>query len=86
MKMQIVAIKDSAVQAFMQPTFTQHVGAAIRGFSQAINEPGNELSKIAIDVDLYHLGEFDDQTGLFSPAGDKPQRLLRGVDAQEKNS
>ena len=81
MKLQIVAIKDSAVSAFNTPSFVQHVGVAVRSFTQAVNDPQHDFFRTPADFELYHLGEYDDQDGsIIQP--DTPTRLVRGVDVK----
>lgn len=78
----IVAIKDSAIQAYTQPMFVPHTGGAIRSFTDAIQNPPaqNDMFKHPTDLELYELGEFDDSTGRFATYDD-PKLLLRGKDA-----
>lgn len=60
---QIVAVKDRAMDAFLQPFFVPALGGAIRAFGDEINNPQSEMQKHPEDYDLYHLGEFNDNTG-----------------------
>lgn len=77
----ICAVKDSATQAFMQPFFVAHTGLATRSFIDAVNDPskGNDISRHPADMDLYHIGTFDDATASFVIL-DAPVRLVRGAD------
>ena len=78
----VVAVKDMAIDAFSRPFTVPAVGAAVRSFSDEINrsDAANEMYKHPNDYDLYELGAFDDQTGLFTSS---PARLLiRGQDAR----
>jgi hypothetical protein len=81
MLLQIVCVKDSAVNSFTNPVCVPHVGGAIREFSSSANNIEHDFYKHSIDYDLYHLGTFDNDLGLFVTF-DAPIRLIRGVDAK----
>ena len=81
MKIEIVAMYDSAAQMFGRPFFVQSTGMAVRSFGDEIkrNDPQNDLFKHPEDFTLYHLGSFDDSMGVFDlPAS--PILLVRGKD------
>ncbi|AXH73143.1 MAG: nonstructural protein [Microviridae sp.] len=86
MKMSIFAVKDSATAAFMQPFFCVTPAQALRSFGDAVN--GDRQSPIAQhpdDYDLYHLGEFDDQSGQVESLK-RPRQLARGKDVKVRES
>lgn len=85
MKIEIVAMYDSAAQMFSRPVFVQTTGIAIRSFSDEIkrNAPDNDLFKHPDDFTLYHLGSFDDTMGSFS-VPETPIMLVRGKDLAVK--
>lgn len=58
-----MSIKDRAIDAFSRPFATPTIGAAVRAFSDAINDPTQEMNKHPDDYDLHELGDFDDSTG-----------------------
>lgn len=68
MKLVICAVKDRAAQAFGRPMFIPSVGVAIRSFSDEVNRVSedNSLNKHPSDYDLYHFGDFDDNSGEFN--------------------
>lgn len=68
MKLIICTVKDRAADAYGRPMFVPSTGVAIRSFSDEINRNNaeNQLYNHPDDFDLYELGEFDDNTGLFS--------------------
>jgi len=81
MKIEIVAMYDSAATMFGRPFFVQTTGIAIRSFSDEIKREANDndLWKHPDDFNLYHLGTFDDSMGSFDiPAS--PILLIRGKD------
>jgi len=82
MLLQVVAVKDNAVNAFTQSVvLVPHVGASIREFIAAINDKDSSFGKHPQDYDLYHLGTFDNENGSFKNFDD-PIRLSRGADVK----
>lgn len=75
----ICTVKDRAADAFGRPMFVPSTGVAIRSFSDEINRnhAENQLYNHPDDFDLYELGQFDDNTGLFS-LHDQPKLLSLG--------
>lgn len=67
MIMQIFAVKDKQVDAFLQPFFSPTTGSALRSIMEVVNDPGHTFSKHAADYVLYVLGTFDDATGIIDP-------------------
>lgn len=65
MKIPIFAVQDSKAGIFLQPFPMQNNAVAIRAFSHEVNKPGSNFSASPSDYTLYHLGEYDDQTGRF---------------------
>lgn len=68
MKQKIFAVRDRATDSFGQPMFLVNTGQAIRSFSDEINRAAedNMLHKHPDDFDIYELGEYDTDTGLFA--------------------
>ena len=63
MKYPVFAIRDVHA-GFNQPVTDVNDNCAIRNFSYAINNPGNDVMHFAPkDYDLYKLGEFDTESG-----------------------
>lgn len=85
MKLVVVSIRDRAAQCFSRPVFTQTEGTAIRSFTDELNREGadNELAKHPEDFDLYVVGVFDDDDGLFT-CESIPRLLLKGDQAVVK--
>lgn len=61
----ICAVRDSAVDAFMNPFFVPHVGAALRAFTDECRKAGTTFNAHPEHFELYELGTFDDATGTF---------------------
>ena len=65
MKLQIVAVFDSAAQAYSTPAFVSATGLAVRQLSSDVNRASDApIFTNPDDFELYHLGEFDDETGI----------------------
>lgn len=63
MKLKIYSIKDTKI-GFMQPFYQANQAVAIRAFNNAVNaKESNNINQNADDMELWELGEFDDQTG-----------------------
>ena len=79
MKLVLCSVKDRAADAYGRPMFVPSVGVAIRSFSDEVNrsDTDNQLFNHPDDFDLYELGEFDDNTGLFS-LHEQPKLLSLG--------
>ena len=63
MTLKIYAIKDTKV-GFMQPFYQANNAVAIRAFTNAVNaEQTNNINQNLDDMELWHLGEYNDDTG-----------------------
>lgn len=80
MKLNVYSIFDSKVQAYSQPFFSQTHGAAIRAFTDHVNEDNTPANKHPDDFTLVCLGTFDDQDGTI--AGQQLVKL--GIAAEYK--
>lgn len=67
MKMEIIATRDIVSNLYGQPMFVPTIGGAIRAFGDECKrkEPNNILSTHPEDFELWHLGSWDDNTGIF---------------------
>ncbi|WNK14705.1 MAG: nonstructural protein [Microvirus sp.] len=63
----VIAVRDRATDTFGNPFYVSALGQAIRSFSDEINRPAedNGLNKHPDDYDLYVLGSYDSESGLF---------------------
>lgn len=57
---QIFTVYDAATEAFLQPFFAPTVGAALRIFGEACDDPNHQFVKHAGDYTLFHIGVYDD--------------------------
>lgn len=77
----IVSVKDRVTDIYGQPIYMASLGGAIRSFGDAVNND-EALKKHPEDYDLYHLGEFDDNTAEFVTRS--PRMLALGKDLVTK--
>ena len=79
----IVAVKDRAIDAYMNPFTVQHTNAAARAFQDEVNRESSEMNKHPEDYELYNLGTFNDETGEIEPQR-PPERIARAQDLIRK--
>lgn len=72
------SIRDAKTESFGPPFCQNTHGEAERTFHQLATSPDQKISKYPEDFDLYHVGEYDDQSGKFFPL-DTPQHMLKAV-------
>lgn len=80
MKQQLLAVRDRQLNAFMQLWPAQTIGLGLRAFTDLVNDTSSEMHKHPEDYELYHIGEYDDQTGTVISCKDvngvdKPQQV-----------
>lgn len=83
MAMQIFSIRDTIVGVFLTPFFAENRPTAFRYVLRELENPNSALLKNAKDCILYHLGEYDDITGVLTPLS---QPVSFGVIADWVNS
>ena len=83
MKMIVCTIKDRAADAYGRPFYVPAVGVAIRSFQDEVNRPSDDsqIYQHPEDFDLFELGEFNDDTGIFQ-LFDSPKLLMLGKQAK----
>lgn len=72
MKM-VVALKDTAARVFGTPFFVQADAQAVRSLRDEVNskESTSDVKNHPDDFELYHVGEFDEDTGIITTSCDK---------------
>lgn len=78
MKLMVFTVLDKAVQAYMQPFFCRTRGEAVRSFTDAVNDVKSNFNRHAADYTLMAVGEFDDQSGVFTSV--EPVRIIGAVE------
>lgn len=83
----VVSVKDRAAEVFNRPFFVPHRNVAVRDFTDEVNRAAadNQLNKHPDDFDLYILGTFDDNTGVFHME-ETPTVLVRAKDVLVSNA
>lgn len=73
------SIRDTKAEIFNPPAFKKTHGEAERDFKSMINnQKETPLSQYPEDYQLYYVGEYNDQTGIFQPLS-APQKVADGV-------
>lgn len=67
MKMKFFTVYDSQSEAYLPPFTMQTKGAAIRAFSDSVNDTSTQFYKHPQDYTLFEIGEYDDQTATLRP-------------------
>ena len=81
MKLNIYAIKDVVVGTINNPFYLTNDNEAKRAFKNAINaNNGTQICLNYADMQLFKLGEFDDQTGEITS---KVEYLISGAEVKE---
>lgn len=80
MKLQIFAVRDRATDQYGNPMFLVSAGQALRSFSDEVNrqDTNNSIYQHPDDYDLFSLGIYDTDTGLFQT--NNPQQIGIGKD------
>lgn len=69
MKMQLVAIFDRKSQSFVTLEPTPHIGVTLRTLTELVNaaDRNSNIAKWPEDHSLWHLGEWETETGHLAP-------------------
>lgn len=78
MKLEMLAVRDAKVEAFMTPFFAQSVGAAHRAFGDEIRNAESVLAKHPEDYALFWFGTFDCLTAALELKA-QPVQVVLGV-------
>lgn len=65
MIIQMFSVYDEKTELFAQPFPSGTQESALRSFGDALVDSGSLLFKHPEDFSLYHVGSFDDNTGVF---------------------
>lgn len=64
MKLQLVSVYDAKAEVYSPPIAVPTLGMAERSFADEVNNPQSQYNKHPEDYTLFHLGEYDDATGV----------------------
>lgn len=77
MKLNVYAVLDLKVGHYQTPFYQHTHGAALRMFADAASDQTTTIYRHPEDFTLFHLGEYDDDTGTFTNRT-KPEALANG--------
>lgn len=78
MELKAYSIRDSKGEIYHNPFFKHTHGEAERDFTTAVNDDKSTLHQFPDDFDLYHIGSYDNQTGVFKALA-TPQHIQKAV-------
>lgn len=81
--MKITAVKDLKADLFLTPSFQRSIADAIRSWEVVANEGDSLVSRFPQDFVLYHLGDFDAETGRIT-LSENPTSLGSAYDFKKK--
>lgn len=84
MKLVVVAVRDSAVDAFMRPFFVPSTAFAVRSLREEMKNAESPLAKTPQDFALFELGTFDEESGRMENL-DSPRQVVRCQDLKERS-
>lgn len=77
------AVRDRALNAYMQPFFVPSVGVAVRSFADEVNRAESPFHAHPEDFDLYQIGMYDDANGRLEAAAE-PRQVAIGKEHKTK--
>ena len=78
MILELYAVHDAAVGAYITPMFFRSRGEAIRSFQDAVLDPKSQFGSHAADYSFWHVGMWDDSDGVVTPV--RPDRVCGAKD------
>lgn len=82
MKLKAFSIHDSKAKVFSPPFYMTTHGEAERSLKSTINKPSEaNIHKYPEDFSMHEVGEFDDQTGIFT--GHEPRHLVNAIQLKD---
>jgi hypothetical protein len=79
MKLQVFAIRDIKGEYYFHPMYSENTQTALREFSDLINGKDNRFAAHPEDYMFFHLGEWDNKTGVITYKKE-PSSLGIGID------
>lgn len=91
MNHKVFSVFDEKAGAYLPPFFMHTAAMAVRAISDCTREESHAFFRNPADYTLFHLGDFDDATGIISPLkANKPMatileiRAMRDTGVQER--
>ena len=72
MKLNVYVVHDQKAEAYMSPFFMGTDAVAIRGFSDAVNNPETPFGRHPSDYTLFCIGEYSEVQGEITPITKRP--------------
>lgn len=63
----VIAVYDKKACFFASPMVFDHSVQAERSFSEEVKNPNSQLGKFPEDFALYHIADFNPETGMMKP-------------------
>lgn len=83
MELKAYSIRDQKGEIFNPPFYKKTHGEAERDFHQLVKDDKSMPGQYPEDYDLYYLGIYDDQTGLFKSL-DTPQHIIKAIQVKNR--
>lgn len=83
--MNLYAIKDVKI-GFLTPFVQQNQEVAIRSFKAAINDVRSSIYSYPDDMELWNLGEFDEETGKINITPKHPLYVIGGRSVKDERN
>ena len=80
MKLQLYSVRDTVAELFHAPRHMHNHAVAVRNFTEWLDQDDGGHVHLE-DYNLYYVGEFDDETGIFT-ALDEPELVMLGINAK----
>ncbi len=78
------SIRDTKVNTYNTPFFAKSEDDAVRSFTRLKMDPNSNVNLFPEDFDLYYIGSYTDQTGVFE-AQETPVHIIKAVNIQLNN-
>jgi len=85
MKLQVYSVRDTKSEIFNVPFYGNTHGEAERSFITVANDPKSNIYAFPEDYDLWHLGQYDQQTGILAPLP-TPVHMLKALAVVKKDT
>ncbi len=83
MIVKMYSVYDKKSELWKVPFYAQNAGLAIRMFTVAVRDPNTELATFAEDFELWEVGEFNNDFGVFV-CYEQKHHMCNAVDLLEK--
>lgn len=83
MELRTYCIRDAKAECFLTPFLKKTHGEAERDFTTLVNDDKSMVNKFPEDYDLYFIGTFCDQKGIYQCL-DTPQHIVKAVQVLRK--